>query len=466
MLLYQQVAARLADQIQQGSLKASDKLPSLRQLSRQLCVSIGTIQQAYALLEDQQLIAPKNKSGFYVCNQSSVPLPCPQSSEPECQPAEVSILETTMAVIRAATRDDLIPLGSAHPNYKFPAIKQLHKLLAKHAQYISPHYEDPQGYYPLRQQIARRAITAGTGFSADEVLITSGCQQALSLALRCVTQPGDIIAIESPCFYGTLQTIEAMGIKTLEIATDPQTGIHIPHLKSLLEQWPVKAILLNSSFNNPLGYSYADEKKQAIVDLLESYDIPLIEDDIGGDLAYSGSRPRSIYSFDKNGRVLLCSSVSKTLVPDLRVGWLLPGRYFKQAFKLKFVTTMSSPRLQQAALAEFLSNGRYERHLRSVTKAYAKRQCFLLEQIHRFFPAGTKATQPQGGFLSWIELPEPIDSMTLYRQALAAGISITPGELFSPGNRYQHFIRLNYAIAEPEQMTYAIKKLATLMENQ
>lgn len=465
-LLYEKTAGILLQQIENGSLQAGDKLPSIRQLSKKLKVSIGTVQQAYALLEDRQWITPKERSGYYVSPPQRIPIDSPQTPLLTTKPSSVEITENAMSVVITASKKKLTQLGPAIPNLEGTAIKQIQKSLLKYASVTPNQCEDPQGYLPLRQQLARRSISTGKAFSADEVVITSGCQEALDIALRCIAKEGDIIAVESPCYHGGLHTLEVLGMKVVEVPVIPDRGIDLRRLEELILRWPVKAILLNPTFSNPTGYSCSDEAKQAIVHMLEQYDLPLIEDDIFAELGWAESRPRSIQSFDRDGRVILCSSISKTLSQDLRVGWMVPGRYTEKARTLKFVSSLCCASLQQFALADFLSTQRFERHLRWVTAEYCKRQQILLTLIQQYFPEGTHATQPQGGFVCWVKLPENIDGMKLYQDALASGISITPGEIYSPTRHFKNFIRLSYGVISENKMEWAIKELARLINNE
>lgn len=272
--------------------------------------------------------------------------------------------------------------------------------------------------------------------------------------------------MESPCYYGVLQALEVLELKAIEIPASPMDGIDTDILESALQTWPVKGILLNPSFSNPSGYVCPRAKKQKIAQLLFEYDIPLIEDDIFSDLGFTEDRPTTIQSYDSDGRVILCSSVSKTICPDMRIGWMTAGRYTEKARTLKFISTLCAPSHTQYALADFLSTRQYERHIRSVTQDYAKKQHGLLKAIKRFLPDETNATQPQGGFLCWLKSSDDIDGIELYSQAIKQGISLTPGEICSPTGRFKNYIRLNYAVASPEQIDFSMKTIAKLMKLQ
>jgi DNA-binding transcriptional MocR family regulator len=445
--LYEQVADRIVQQVDQGIYRPGDRLPSVRRLSTQMRVSVSTILQAYGLLQDRRLIEPKPQSGYFLCQPLQAP-PAPEMSNPTLSPTQVSVSELAMKVVQANDKPGIVQFGTALPSTDFPAIRQLHRQLSSAARILSEgaaSYAVPPGHPGLRLQIARRAVDAGYTLTPDDIVITNGCQEALVLCLRAVADPGATIAIESPSFYGTLQAIECLGMQALEIPTHPETGISLAALELALEQWPIKACVLTPSYSNPLGYCMADDNKGALVALLAKHHVPLIEDDIYGDLGYGqGGRPRAVKSWDGEGRVLLCSSISKTLDPSLRIGWAVPGRYFKQVQHLKLVTSMASATLPQIAVAEYLSGGSYDRHLRSARVVYRRRRDQLIELVDKHFPKETRLTRPEGGFLAWIELPKDVDSMGLYRNALQHGISIAPGPLFSPKRKFRNFIRINY----------------------
>ena len=304
---------------------------------------------------------------------------------------------------------------------------------------------------------------AGCRVSPDEIIVTSGCQEALVLALRATTSPGDVVAIESPSFYGLLQAIESLGLKALEIPTDPVTGISLEALELALEKWPVGACVLTANFSNPLGGCMPDEKKRALVSLLAACGIPLVEDDIYGDLGFEGRRPAALAAFDaRHEGVIYCASFSKTLSPGLRLGWIVPGRWREKVEYLKYVNSLAAPTLSQHAVAEFLRHGGYDRHLRQVRRAYAGQVGRMIEAVGRYFPEGTRVTQPRGGFVIWLALPEQTDALALCREAMARRISIAPGPIFSASGKYRNCIRLNCAQPWDDRLESALETLGGL----
>ncbi|MEA3467038.1 MAG: PLP-dependent aminotransferase family protein [Thermodesulfobacteriota bacterium] len=464
--LYKKVGKIISNQIGNKTLQCGDRLPSQRQLSQQLNVSIGTVQHAYADLDDQGLIQPKPRSGYYVKAFNIIPIAPPETDFFKSTPAVVNIFETGVSVMRSAANKNIIQMGSAVPDVQGRAVTQLHQALKRNAHKVPNYGEDPLGYLPLRRQLARRSYNTGKSCHPDEIVITSGCQEALTIALRCIAKPGDVIAVESPCYFGMLQALELLELKAIEIPVSPVDGIDTVVLESVLENWPVKGIVLNPSFSNPSGYLCSDSKRREIARLISAYDVPLIEDDVFSNLGFSGERPKTIQSYDHDGRVILCSSISKSICPDLRIGWIMPGRYTEKARKLKYISTLCAPFHPQFALAEFLSTNRFERHLRSMAPLYQKKQGQLLNAIQHRLPEGTKATQPQGGFLCWLQLPKTINAFTLYQHAIKRGLSVLPGELCSPSGRYKNYIRLNCAVASAEQIDASMKTIADIINSQ
>ena len=281
--------------------------------------------------------------------------------------------------------------------------------------------------------------------SPDSIVTTAGCLNAMGLCLQVLTKPDDVVAVESPCYYGILQLIEAYGLKAIEVPVHPETGLSLEALRLAMEQWPLKAVLTVSSFSNPLGCSIPDERKKELVSMLEQYQVPLIEDDIYGDLYFGERRSKAIKAFDEQGLVLLCSSLSKTIDPLLRVGWVLAGRYYEQILHRKFVNMLSTPILPQLVAAEILGQGIYDRHLRQAREAYRQRYQRLVDLVSEHFPAQTRISRPQGGIVAWLELPRSVDSTEFYHYCRAHDVLIAPGEMFSLNKQFQNYFRLSYA---------------------
>lgn len=447
-LRYQELANRLTQLIQQGTYPRGERIPSVRQMSRQQGVSISTVLQAYYLLEDRGLIEARPQSGYYVRSQVAEQLPEPEMSSPGQVPSQVSLHEIVMMLMRDTVNPKLIQLGAALPNTQLLPIKKINRIIAKilREENVEAHqYQFPPGLEALRVQIARRAVSAGCGLSPNDILITSGSIEAIDLCLHAVCRPGDVVATESPMYFGSLQSLEVHNLRALEIPTHPREGISLEALKFAIEHNPIRAVLVMSNFNNPLGSQIPDEKKKELVELLAHHEIPLIENDVWGEIYFSEKRPLVCKAFDKKGLVMLVSSFSEDISPGLRVGWTAPGRFKAEMEWLKFTISVAAPTLEQMAVARFLESGGHEHQLRYIRREYARNVDLLSRAVMRHFPDGTRVTRPSGGYVLWVQLPENVDSLELYKLALQGGITLAPGAVFSATHQFPNFIRLNAA---------------------
>jgi len=447
-LLYEQVADRLTGLIERGTYRPDERIPSIREMSRQQGISISTVIMAYQLLEDRDLIESHPQSGYYVRRSNSKRLPEPEISTPGLDPCQVSLNQLVMMVLNDTLNPNLVKLGAALPNIELLPAEKINQIIASLARRLNNaahQYKFLPGLEELRVQIARRTATYGCSLSPNDIIITSGGTEAIGICLRAACQPGDIVAIETPMYFGTLQTLEVLGVRVLEIPTHPRDGISLGALQFAIEHNPVRAVLVISNFNNPLGSCIPDDRKKEMVELLKRHDIPLIENDVSGEIYFSEKRPTVAKAFDDKGLVMLCSSFSKDISPDLRVGWAAPGRYRNQVEWLKFANTISTSTLAQMVVTEFLETGSYDRHLRRIRREYARNVTMMSQAVMRYFPPGTRVTRPSGGFVMWVQLPETVDALELYKLALIGGIAIAPGQLFSPTYQFPNFIRLNAA---------------------
>lgn len=449
ILRYQELAERLAELIRRGTYPPGERIPSVRGTSKQQSLSISTVLQAYSLLESQGLIEARPQSGYYVRARLEERLPEPETSSPQRDPSHVSLHELVMRLMRDSANPDLVQLGAALPHLDTQLIQKINRIIGKivRQQGGNAHqYQFPPGLDALRVQIARRAVNAGCNLSPADILVTSGGTEAIDFSLHAVCRPGDIVAIESPSYFGTLQTLEAHGLRALEIPTHPRDGISLDALEFAMEHNPIRAVMVISNFNNPLGCRIPDDRKKALVELLARHDIPLIENDVSGELYFGEKRPLVCKAFDTKGLVILLSSFSKDISPGLRLGWVAPGRFYSDVEWLKFTLSASSPTLSQLAVAEFLESGSYDHHLRRIRREYKRNIDLMSEAVMRFFPEGTRLTRPSGGFILWVQLPENVDSLELYKSALQGGITLAPGYVFSATQQFPNFIRLNAAV--------------------
>jgi DNA-binding transcriptional MocR family regulator len=462
--LYEDLADQITDLVARGTFQTGDRLPSVRELSRQRRVSLSTVMEAYRLLEDRGVAEVRPQSGHYVRVGSVRPGEEPDVFEPSVVPTEVTIGDVALRVMSSLRDASLVPLGAAVPHPDLIPLQALNRALVRVTRRegaASCAYEVPPGSEALRIQIARGLLSHGCTVSPNQVVITTGCQEAIMLSLRAVCRPGDAVAIESPTYFNFLQAIHMLGLRAVEIPTHPLTGMQLEALRAAIEEQPVRACLLTCNFSNPLGSCMPEEKKRALVEMLAERDIPLIEDDLYGDLAFSGPRPWAARAYDRTGSVLLCSSYSKTIAPGYRVGWVVAGRYQREIERQKIVENIASATLPQLTIAEFLATGGYDRHLRRIRRAYARQTTLLAQAVDRYFPPGTRMTRPAGGFVLWVQCPEYVDALQLYAQALEAGISIAPGPIFSAHPAYSRCIRLNAAQWSP-RIEAAVERVGRL----
>jgi DNA-binding transcriptional MocR family regulator len=443
---YKEVAHFITALVDNGTLALGARVPSLRQISRQHRISLSTALQAYRMLEDDGVLEARPQSGYYVARDRMSALRTPAISRPPDKPVAVNVSALRLELLEHSRNPALVPLGSAVPGAELLAAGGLDRFLARAARVKgleSNTYMEVRGDPRLRQEIARRAVRLGQAIAAEDIVITCGCTEAITLALMAVAAPGDTIAIESPTYFGFLRSIEAQNLKALELPTDAATGIDVAALAQALKSRRIAACLLSSSFNNPLGCTMPDEKKTAVLDLLARHRVPLIEDDIYGDIYFGTERPRPFTALDRRGETIYCSSFSKTVAPGYRIGWIVPGRRMQKVLERKAALTLCSPVLTQAALADFLSSGGYDGHLRRVRRAFQHNIAQMTRAIENAFPGGTRVTRPAGGFVLWVELPRPLKSHELFRQALDKGICFAPGNVFSPSGRYHGCLRLS-----------------------
>jgi DNA-binding transcriptional MocR family regulator len=459
--LYRQVIDLIVENIDSGTLRPGDRLPSLRRMSKRIGVSIPTIRQAYIELERQRRVESRPQSGFYVrgMHANEIVRPGPRFRQ-SIKPVQVTTRSLMDRVYEGIHHPEFVPLGIANPSMAKSAAKSLHRVMKRvmaRAEERSLGYAPTFGEPGLRRQIAFRYLdTIGSNVDPENICITNGGQEALLLALQAVAGKGDIIAVESPTYHGLLELIDSLGMLAIEIETCPEEGIMLSALQKTLDAHPVKACMFSTTLNNPLGVSMPEDCRQKLVEMLDEREIVLIEDDVYGDLLFDGHRPKPAEVYSRSGLVLTCGSFSKTAAPGYRIGWLLSGQYRDQIMRLKRSYSCSSGLLQQLTLAEFLASGDYDRYLktlRPVLQQNAERTSALVAE---HFPAGTRTSKPVGGAVLWIELPKGVNSEHLFDEAIRNGISIAPGLIFSPCTRYENFIRLSFGHPWSEEIEHSI----------
>ncbi|TDP55092.1 GntR family transcriptional regulator [Bacteriovorax stolpii] len=463
--LYIQIAERIKSWINEGTYLPGSKIPSMRQLSTKLDVSVSTVIQSYQLLERLGFIEARPQSGYYVKIR-----PLLQEAgivtKPASAPRFVQTNNTFLDVIHACGDKSLAPLGAAVMHQDLLPTESLQRSLIKISRERAAdciNYEIGAGNWQLRQELAKRSIEMGCDISPESINVTTGCMEAINLALKAVTKPGDIVAVESPTYHGHINALENLGLKALEIATSSQSGMDLDALEEKISKFDVKAVLVTPSFSNPLGSLMSDESKQKMVSLCSKYNVHIVEDDIYGELQFEGNRPLALKSFDKKDIVMYCSSFSKTLAPGYRIGWVIPpAKFFDKIEIMKFSNTVSPNSAAQIALADHLKNNNYDRHLRKLRQTLSQNMHLFSHKIIECFPEGTKITTPSGGCLIWVEFPKGINALELHEKALKHKISLIPGPLFSVTGKYENCIRINTGTLWNSNIEAALEKIGKL----
>ncbi|MBJ7313109.1 PLP-dependent aminotransferase family protein [Rugamonas sp. CCM 8940] len=466
--LYEQLANELGGLIVGRVFAPGDRLPSIRHLAQQKRLSISTVMQALRLLEDRGLVEARPQAGYYVRHRAR-PLVAVADAGQLRAPAYIGINNLLMRVLKANEESSLVQLGSAWPPDELLPIKRVQKTVATVARRqplllsrVSCYQTNEPGFV---RQITRRALD-WSRIDPAEIVVTGSCSEAMSLCLRAVAKPGDTIAIESATYFVLLQLIESLGMKALEIPTDPKTGPSIDALELAMDAGLVQACMLVPNASNPLGCIMPDENKRRLAGLLARHNIPLIEDDIYGDLCFTAQRPWPVKAYDSSGNVLLCSSFSKAVTPAARVGYVLAGRFAQEVAVLKMVSSGATSHFFQAVLADFLTGSSYDIQVRKMRRALAQRIARMADAVCAAFPEECSVSAPQGGFVLWVQMPPQVDALALHQRAIAEGIAFMPGQLFSASGKHVNCLRLNCANPWTAEIERAIARLGQMVHEQ
>ena len=447
--LYGEVAANIEMQILTGTYKQGDRLPSLRELSRRLGISINTVKEAYGNLESRRMIRGVPQSGYYVRVDDNS---SPENSLEKPRPVMDDFINNYNSMINEFLKTDLHPFCSAMFDLSsLPFSKKLYLSREDQMKIDLFNYAPLSGLHELRVEIARRSIDSGLYITADDVIITEGGMAGIALAIKHFTVPGDTIALESPFYYNFLFLLKEFGLNVIEIPMNPDTGINLDVLEFVLQRHPVKAVITIATNSNPIGSTMPPENKKRLVEMCSSSGILLLEDDIYGDITFEDKRAPVCKSFDRENNVILCSSFTKSLAPGLRLGWMVPGRHYDKVLAVKTMTNVATSVLSQHMALNFLSGGYYDRHLRQLNKSAFERVAALRNAVIKYFPQGTQVTDPRGGFVLWVTLPGNGDMQVLYEAAGKKGVLFTPGNLFSLEKRWENCFRLSAGYYTPEK---------------
>ncbi|MDX5445526.1 MAG: PLP-dependent aminotransferase family protein [Zoogloeaceae bacterium] len=463
MALYLELAERTAALIRDGVLRVGDRLPSVRQACRAHGVSPITVTQAYHLLESRGLIEARPKSGYFVRPRIAARMAEPAMTRPDGGETALEVSDFIFQILDSVRDPAVVPLGSSFPSpYLFP-LDRLGRFLASAARRLDPlatATDLPPGNDELRRQLALRYLARGAQIPPQEIIVTSGAMEALSLCLQAVTRPGDLIAVESPTFYAGLQASERLGLRVIEIPSHPRDGVSVPALAEVLQRHPVKACLFMLNFANPTGARVPDETRRELLQLLARHEVPLIEDDVYAELYFGRDAPLCSKAVDDGGWVMHVSSFSKCLAPGYRIGWVAAGRFAERIRRQKLATSLATTVPVQIALAAYLGQGGYDAHLRGLRQRLEAQSVALIDAVGRHFPPGTRLVAPQGGYFVWLELPTGTDALRLHQQARERGISVAPGPIFSARREFGNHLRLNFGHGDHEDAVHTLGQLA------
>ncbi|MBD1385926.1 PLP-dependent aminotransferase family protein [Mucilaginibacter rigui] len=464
---YEQVVNKIEEIIFGLQLQPGDKVPSVRKVSGDLKVSLTTVNQAYNILEAKGLISPRAKSGYYISSWSKNTIKRTDNGF-LLLPEDVAVNTMATTMIRNTRKYGVINFSSLSPVNEFLPITRLNKALnaaMKDSDNQNFQYTFPEGHPALIKQISLHSMDWPRSLPMDEIQVTNGCMEAISLCLDAVTKAGDIVAIESPVYAGILQALESKGLKALGISVDPQTGINLDELELALNTHRIAAVICMPVCQNPMGTSMPEGNKIRLVNMLATKNIPLIEDDALGDLHFATSRPLPAKAYDEHQNVMYCSSFSKSLSPGFRIGWVSAGKYHSQVEKLKFAINISTNTLFQDTLSRYMENGHFNAHLKSLRANVQRQMVKYRNAILKYFPENISMSNPKGGYSLWLELPGKVNALDLQRQALRQGIGFCPGHIFSAGKGFPNFIRINCCPLWTSRIDDALKTLGHIVSS-
>ncbi|MDR4891795.1 MULTISPECIES: aminotransferase-like domain-containing protein [unclassified Chryseobacterium] len=465
-VLYLKIANSVTEQIKSETLQFGDRLPSLRSAQKLYNVSLNTIKQAYMELESRSLVESRPKYGYYVSQTSQRKLALPSVAQMKVSEGKNTPQDLIDKVFGSIGGTDVTQFALGIPGKSLLPVAKMKKCMIdvmKRKSDSGTNYEPVQGSEILRREIAKWSMVMEGKITEDDLVITSGAMNAVYNCLMAVTKPGDSVAVESPVYFGILQAIQLLGLKAVEIPTHPITGVDLDDLKKVLPKLSACCFVVN--YNNPLGFQMPDENKKELVKMLTEYNVPLVEDDVYGNIYFGAGRPKPCKFYDEAGIVMWVGSVSKTLAPGFRVGWVAPGKFKEKIIRQKLVQTVSGPSLFSDVIADFLAHGRYDHHLRMFRKKLYANYLQIQKSVIEYFPDNTKISEPKGGFMLWLELDKRICTEDLYDIAVSQKVNFAPGRMFSQYNQYQNCMRLNYALEWTDRVESDLEKLGKMIKN-
>lgn len=467
--LYQNLEQELTASIASGKIQTGEKLPSIRSQCAERNLSKATVIHAYQRLEAAGLVEVREKAGYFVIAKKNQH-PVPTQPKIVTVPRLVDMSDIMRDIMAQSAAFDISPEIGKRSDAAVSVI-ELNRCLSRALRSQSgtehQYYDEPAGLFRLRSQIMSRYQRLGCTLQESDIIITAGCQHALSLALQSCCKTGDIVAVESPGFYGVLQLLESMGLQVLEIPVTANEGLSVDALEQALAQWDVKACVVTPSFSTPAGGVIPDDARLKLLRLADEFDLTIVEDDIYGDLSF-GSRIPPLKSMDNSNRVILCGSYSKSLSRELRLGWIISNGGQQELMRLKMVNMLALSQFSQRGLADFLEGGNYDKHVRKQKELLQQQRDQLIDLLYTHWRhlGEIRVSQPQGGLTLWVELESEYDVSGSYIEARQQGIIITPGNLFTAQSQYRNCLRLSYAHSWNDRRQHALIKLGEILAKQ
>lgn len=468
MFKYETIIDYITNAIDDGLIDYGGKLPSLRLVSKKFDCAISVVMQAYNQMERYGLIYSVEKSGFYASIPSNNPTPTSKYEYYSLKKEEARPLSFIGNIVEASNDKSITPLGAGIPAESLlpvNALKQSITRTLKENPGILQSYSDEAGDLNLRIEICKILLNRKITVRPEDILITNGCIEAISLSIQIISHPGDTIVVESPLFIGTIQLLKELKRNIIMIPTSPDTGIDLVSLEKILKKEDVKGVILSAAFQNPLGFVMPLENRKEIIEITNTFNVPIIEDDLYSDCSHNNVVERPIKSFDKYNNVLYCSSFSKTISSGIRIGWLIGGNYHTKCKNLKVSETLGGNPLLQRSLADFLSRNAYDKHVRKLQKSIAKQAAEMKVLLEKYLPKNSAISTPKGGLFFWIELDKNIDTLEIYKKCLEHRISIVPGQAFSSGERFKSCLRVSFGNPITAEIETAIIELGKIISS-
>ncbi len=462
--VYRQIAEQIRERVASRDLPAGSRLPPIRELARRLRVNRDTVALAYEELARAGLVESTVGRGTFVADGGAAE---PERAfSPILSPLAERVVQLGHSRPRFGSGQDAVPMHSLVPDPSLYPSEAFRRVLNRVLQEGGPElllYGGPGGHGRMREVLAERLRAEGLRVGADEVVLCHGASQGIALGLRLFAEPGDAVALEEPTYNNVLAAVSGLGLEVVPIPMR-DGGADLAALERALARPEVKLFYTIPTFHNPMGTTTGLEHRRALLEVAGRCAKPVVEDAYEMDLRLEGRPVPPLAALDRAGLVVHLSSFSKSLFPGVRVGAVTArGRLVDALLALKQATDLSDAMPLQAALAEFVSSGAYDRHLAKLLRVLRRRRDALLLALTEHMPEGTRWTEPEGGYQVWVELPEDIDTSELLPDAVGAGVLFAPGSQFHHDGRRSSCLRLTFAMADEASLRRGVAALGEVI---